>query len=159
VNLESVLTEISKLERIRLLGLPADLFADANQKLVSAWQARATQEYPSDLRERPRQVRLTLLAALCWTRTAEITDSLVELLIGIVHKIGTNAERRVERELITDLRRVRGKESILFRLAEVALDHPDETVRQVLYPVVGETVPSACSASSRSSSWLPPLRS
>ena len=83
-------------------------------------------------------MRLTLLAALCWTRTGEITDGLVELLIGIVHKIGTRAENRVEGELLADLRRVRGKEGILFRLAEAAVEHPDDTVRTALYPVVSE---------------------
>lgn len=50
-------------------------------------------------------------------RTAEISDALVDLLIELVHGIGTRAENRVERELISDLRRVRGKEDILFRLA------------------------------------------
>lgn len=106
--------------------------------MVGAWRARAALEYPSDLRERPRPVRLTLLAALCWTRTGEITDGLVELLIGVVHKIGTRAENRVEGELLADLRRVRGKEGILFHLAEAAVEHPDDTVRTALYPVVSE---------------------
>ena len=106
--------------------------------VVDAWRARAAMEYPSDLRERPRPVRLTLLAALCWARTGEITDGLVELLIGVVHKLGTRAEDRVEGALLADLRRVRGKEAILFRLAAAALEHPDETVRSALYPVVSE---------------------
>ncbi|MCA1680567.1 MAG: Tn3 family transposase, partial [Actinobacteria bacterium] len=79
-----------------------------------------------------------MLAALCWSRTAEITDALVDLLIELVHGIGTRAENRVERELISDLRRVRGKQGILFRLAEAALEHPDDTVRAALFPVVGE---------------------
>ena len=85
-----------------------------------------------------KAVRLTLLAALCWVRQAEITDALVDLLIGLVQKINARAEPRVERELTEDLRRVRGKEGILFRLAEAAVDHPDETVRTALFPVVGE---------------------
>ncbi len=83
-------------------------------------------------------MRLTLLAALCWTRSAEITDALVDLLLALVLKINTRADRRVERELTEDLRRVRGKQGILFRLAEAAVDHPDETVREALFPVVGE---------------------
>lgn len=41
-------------------------------------------------------------------------------------------------ELLADLRRVRGKQAILFRLAEAALDYPDDTVRDALYPVVSE---------------------
>src|SRR5215467_4239249 len=138
ISLDSLLAEVDKLERIRSLGLPAGLFAGAPDPVVGAWRARAALEYPSGLRERPRPVRLTLLAALCWTRTGEITDGLVELLIGIVHKIGTRAENRVEGELLADLRRVRGKEGILFRLAEAAVEHPDDTVRTALYPVVSE---------------------
>ena len=138
VGLETLLGEIDKLDAIASLGLPAELFADASEKLVQAWRARAARSYPSDLRAAPRPVRLTLLAALCWVRSAEITDALVDLLIGLVHKINARADRRVERELIDDLRRVRGKESILFRLAEAAIEHPDDTVREALFPVVGE---------------------
>jgi Domain of unknown function (DUF4158) len=127
ISLDSLLAEIDKLEHLRSLGLPPGLFVDAVDPVVGAWRARGAQEYPSDLRERPRPMRLTLLSALCWALTGEITDGLVELLIGIVHKIGTRAENRVESELLADLRRVGGKEGILFRLAEAAVDHPDET--------------------------------
>jgi TnpA family transposase len=138
VGLETLLREIDKLTAIRDLRLPADLFADASEKLVEGWRARAARSYPSDLRAAPRTVRLTLLAALCWVRSAEITDALVDLLIGLIHKINARADRRVERELIDELRRVRGKEAILFRLAEAAVEHPDDTVREALYPVVSE---------------------
>jgi hypothetical protein len=33
---------------------------------------------------------------------------------------------------------MRGKQGLLFSLAEAAVEHPDETVRRALYPVVGE---------------------
>jgi len=138
-SLETLLGEIDKLERVRGLGLPATLFTGATDTLVCSWRARAAQEYPSDLRTRSPQVRLTLLATLCFSRTSEITDTLIELFLDVVHKIGTRAERQVETELREDLRRVRGKEGILFRLAEAALEHPEDTVRTAaLFPVVGE---------------------
>jgi len=76
--------------------------------------------YPSDFRAAPRPVRLTLLAVLCWVRAAELTDGLVELLIGLIHKIDARAEQRVERELLAELHRVRGKEGILFTLGACA---------------------------------------
>jgi len=138
LGLETLLKETHKLGRIRAVGLPDDLFADASDKLVAAWRARAAREYPAWMRKHPREVRLTLLAALCRTRAAEITDALVDLLIALVHKIGAHAEKRVEGELVKDLKRVRGKQGILFSLAEAAVDHPDETVRRALFPVVGE---------------------
>jgi len=138
LGLETLLREIDKLERVRAIGLPADLFADASEKLVDAWRARAAREYPAWMRKHPREVRLALLAALCWARAAEVTDALVDLLIALVHKIDARAEKRVEGELVKDLKRVRGKQGILFSLAEAAVAHPDETVRRALFPVVGE---------------------
>ncbi|MEV0108338.1 Tn3 family transposase [Nocardia sp. NPDC050799] len=138
VSLETLLREIEKLTAVRSLTLPAELFADVSEKLVDAWRARAARMFPSDLRDAPESVRLTLLAALCWMRSSEITDALVELLISLVHRINARADRRVERELTADLRRVRGKEGILFKLAEASVDHPDDIVREALFPVVGE---------------------
>jgi DNA-binding cell septation regulator SpoVG len=137
--LNTVLEEIDKLERVIALGLPAGLFADCSEKLIAAWRARAAAAYPSDLRAMPQPIRLTLLAVLCWSRTAEITDSLVDLLIEVVHKIRAHAENKVDKELVADLKRVRGKQGLLFALAEAAVEHPDDTVRTALFPIVSET--------------------
>jgi hypothetical protein len=84
-----------------------------------------------------KDVRATLLAVQCFSRQAEITDALVELLVALVHKINAHAERRVETQLTDELKKVRGNEGILFRLAEVAVGKPDEIVRRALSPVVG----------------------
>ncbi|EST36750.1 hypothetical protein [Streptomyces roseochromogenus] len=94
--------------------------------------------YPADFRDTAEDVWITLLAALCSSRQAEITDALGDLLIALVQKINARAERRVERQLTAELKKVRGKEGILFRLADAAIRKPDEIVRTALYPVVGE---------------------
>ena len=65
-------------------------------------------------------------------------DDLIELLIQIIHRIGASAERRVERELTGTLKRVTGKNTLLFRLAETALANPDGIIREVLFPVIDE---------------------
>ena len=67
----------------------------------------------------------------------ELTDSLVELFIDLVRAINTRAERRVDREQIAEFRRVADKENVLFKLADVSLQRPDDPVRQVVYPAVG----------------------
>src|ERR1700730_3755146 len=86
----------------------------------------------------PLALRATLLAAYCHLRGQEITDNLVDLLIDTVHRIGAKAEERIERELIEDLKRVAGKNNLLFQLAEATLEHPDGIVREVVFPVVDE---------------------
>ncbi|HNO58189.1 MAG TPA: Tn3 family transposase, partial [Accumulibacter sp.] len=47
-------------------------------------------------------------------------------------------ERKVERELLEDLKRVSGKQNLLFNLADATLTQPDGVVRDVVFPVVGE---------------------
>jgi len=69
-------------------------------------------------------------------RERELTDTLVDLLIATVHRIGARAERRVTDELVAAFRRVTGKENILFRVAEASLPRPDGSVRQVVFPAV-----------------------
>ncbi|WP_217687117.1 DUF4158 domain-containing protein [Streptomyces sp. CAI-85] len=136
-GLESLLAEVNKLNRVRRLELPADLFADVSEKVVEAWPARASKEYPANLERMKPERRLTLLAALCHVRQTEITDSLVDLFIQLVLKINTRAGRKVDKELNAELKKVRGKEGMLLRVAEAALSEPSGTVRRVIYPVVG----------------------
>ena len=80
---------------------------------------------------------MALLAAVCWARQAEIIDSLADLLIGLIHRITIRAERRVKTVLLADVKRIAGKTAMLYRIAEVAVDHPDQTVEDVIYPAAG----------------------
>src|SRR5258708_19577757 len=71
-------------------------------------------------------------------RAQEITDGLVDLLIHIVHKIDVRAEKRVEEEYMNEFKRVANKKGILYRIAEAVVDHPDEPVSKVVFPVASE---------------------
>ena len=137
-SLQSVGEEADKLACIRALALPADLFADLPSKVLLAYRRRVAAEELHELRRHPTAIRLTLLAAFCHVRGREITDALVDLLIATVHRIGATAEKRVESELIADLKRVAGKPALLFKLAAASLAKPDDTVRAVVFPVVDE---------------------
>ena len=117
---------------------PADLFVDLPSKVLLAYRRRVAAEELHELRRHPTAIRLTLLAAFGQVRGREITDTLVDLLIATVHRIGATAEKRVESELIADLKRVAGKPALLFKLAAASLAKPDDTVRAVVFPVVDE---------------------
>jgi hypothetical protein len=138
VGLASVLTELEKLEHLRRLALPVDLFADVPPKILQGYRLRAATEPPREMRLHPAPIRYTLLAAFCRQRQQEVIDELVELLIRIVHRISVRAEKQVVKELLSDLQRVHGKTTLLFKLAEAALTHPRGIVHEVLYPIVGE---------------------
>src|SRR6266581_3149593 len=138
VGLATMLEEMAKLRLIRELKLPTDLFPNLSRKVLTVYRNRASIEEPSRLRAHPKAKRLTLLAALCFLRSQEITDGLVELLIQIVHKIDVRTEKRVEEEFANEFKRIANKEGILYRIAEASVEHPDEPVRKVIFEVASE---------------------
>ena len=105
----SFLTEIEKLKRIRLVGLPSNLFSEISAKLIKTYRQRAATEYPYDLRQHQPAVRYTLMAAFCIQRAQEITDSLIEILTTIIKRIDNRAEKRINQELIEEFKKVSGK--------------------------------------------------
>jgi TnpA family transposase len=143
VSLKSVLRELEKLRQIETLELPDNLFAEIQPKILRQYRLRAAAEPPREVRRHPEPIRYTLLAAFCWQRRQEIIDGLVDLLIQIVHRISVRAEKKVVDELLGDLQKVHGKTTLLFKMAEAALEQPDGVVKEVLYPVVSEQTLSA----------------
>ena len=137
VSLDTLLQELDKLQRMRDVALPMAALATVPVKWRQKFRQRAAIETVWDLRRHAPHVRHGLMAAFCHEREHEIIDGLIDLLMQIIHKIDSRAERRVEQQLLTDLQRVSGKTAVLFRLAEAAVDHPHETIKDALYPVVG----------------------
>jgi DNA-binding cell septation regulator SpoVG len=135
---QNVLSEIAKLARIRALSFPPDLFAGVSRKRLLWCKRRLAVEDLSEIRRHPPQVRYSLLAAFCTVCAEEITDTLVELLIAVIHKMGSRAKHIVNKEVIRDIKRVQGKNRLLYEVASASLENPDESVRKVVYPVAPE---------------------
>jgi hypothetical protein len=114
-SVNSLQAELVKLDLVRKLGLPADLFAHARPHEVERHSQRVAVEAPYELRRHAELFRLTALAAFAHLRGRSLTDGLVDLLIETVHRIGARAERKVERELLDDLKHISGKQNILFK--------------------------------------------
>lgn len=137
VGLESLMAELDKLARVRALELPGGLLEGLHPSLVKRLRRRVAVETAWELRRHPDRIRLPLLALYCAPREGEVVEGLVELLIQITHRITVKAEKRVMEELLADATRVRGKAGILFDVARAAMNEPDGTVRDVIFPVAG----------------------
>jgi TnpA family transposase len=137
-SLASMQDALAKLNLIRQIELPANLFDHVSPRDLERCRRRVSVEAPHELRRHPDTARLTWLAAFVYLRARSLTDDLVDLLIETIHRIGARAERKVERELLDDLKRVTGKQNLLFELANASLSNPDGVVRDVVFPVVGE---------------------
>jgi hypothetical protein len=140
VGLDSVLRASTKLAFLRDLRLPGAVLSSVHPKMLERFRRRLSNESAWEVRQHPTERRHALCAVFLHAQQRAITDGLVELLIQIVHKIAVNAERKVVRELLHDFSRVHGKERLLGRIAEASLGNPDGTIREVLYPLVGEDV-------------------
>ena len=137
-SLASVQDQLAKLELIQQLELPADLFDHTLPQELERYRQRVAIEAPYELRRHPEATRLTWLAAFTYLRGRTLIDDLVDLLIETIHHIGARAERKVDRELLDDVKRVTGKQNLLFEIADASLGKPDGIVREVVFPVVGE---------------------
>jgi Tn3 transposase DDE domain len=138
VGVGSILAEVSRLEKLRKIEIPIQLFNSVSAKVLQHYRQRVTTEKLSELRKHSETIRYALLAIFCALRRQEITDNVIELLIGIVHRIDTRAQNRVAEEFMSDLQRVSGKARLLLQIAEAALTNPRGTVEAVIYPVVSE---------------------
>ena len=134
----------ARLKQLQDIGLPENLFAGIPLRFLRQYRQQVAVESPSHLRVRSKDQTsevqtLAMLTAFCWARQREITDDLADLLIRVLKDIRVRAQYHEERRLLKDFIRVDGKQQLLFRLAEIMLDNPDGVIREVLYPVVGET--------------------
>jgi TnpA family transposase len=137
-SVDSLDAEVAKLHQLQQLTLPQELLAPLSTRYLRRLKLRVAAESLHELRRHPAPIRYALVAVFCYVRRQEITDTLTELLLQIVHKMGGNAEKRVDQALLTDFKRVKGKTGILFQMAEVSLAQPKGQVQEVIYPAVGE---------------------
>ena len=137
-TLSSLETEVEKLRQLKCFALPDDILTPLSSRFLQRMKLRASAETLHELRRHPDAIRYALVTLFCYVLTQEITDGLTELLLRLVHKMGVNAEKHVDKELLSDFKQVSGKTGLLFRVAEASLDYPEDQVKSVIYPVVGE---------------------
>lgn len=141
VELKTIMEEIEKIRLIRDFRLdPQSLFAGYSKNILRRFRDRARAEDASQIRRHQPAVRYTLLSILLHARGMEITDNVVRLFLDLIRRLQKKADKAMERDLLLEIEKVRGKASLLFRVARAATENPDGTVREVLFPVVEENL-------------------
>ena len=106
IGLNSVLKELAKLKRIDNVQLPEDLFSEVSIKTLERYRLRVSTESVAELQRHPDHIRYTLLSAFCWQRRKAIIDSLIELMIQVIHRISIRAEKKVVTEIMGDFEKL-----------------------------------------------------
>ena len=113
-SINSLEADVEKLSHLQRLTLPQDLLVPLSARYLRRMKLRVVAESLSATRRHPDPIRYGLVALFCYVRTQEITDRLVELLLHIVRKMGVNAEKRVDKEVLADFKRVSGRPAYSF---------------------------------------------
>ena len=138
ISLNSLLCELSKLELLKTIDLPENTFSHLATPVIERYRLRLETETISELRRHPTSIRLTLLAAFCWQRQYEITDTAIELLIQLVHRLESRAKKRVSEEILRQVQRTQPHDRLLYSIAVAALSEPEGLVKEVIYPIADE---------------------
>lgn len=138
VSLNSLTAELSKLEIIQSVALPAGLFGNLCGSIVERYRLRVTTETLTELRRHPTAIRYTLLSAFCWLRSQEIIDNVVELLILLVHRLESRSRKRASAEVVENTQVKDDHDTLLYHIALAALSEPEGLVKAVIYPVANE---------------------
>ena len=126
--------EITTLQTLRALGVPADALADVPEKVVTLLQRRAHHERAGELRAPPAPIRYALMAGFIYGRTMEVTDDVVRMLLESIRRIDPQTEQHLQKERLRAIKRVTGQVQLLSRIAAAVVEAPDGTMRTGLFP-------------------------
>ena len=138
VGVKSIQKEIEKLQTLRATGITEGHLTNIPFKVQKLLFRRAKNETSSEMRSHPNFIRYGLMACFIHLRMMEVIDSIVTLFVAIIHRIDVRAEKKRDKELLNEVKRVDGKTQLLFRVAEAVVDNPDGTIRDVIFPKVKE---------------------
>ena len=129
---------IERRQAIDAIGLVSDVFKGVPAKFIDQFRQRCATESIRELRRHPAPIRYSMVAMLCWRRRQQLTDALVDMLLQLIHNIGTRAEKRIDKKQFAAFKKVRGKARLLYKVAEATVDQPEGVVKDVVYPVVSQ---------------------
>ena len=95
-------------------------------------------ERPSEVHLHPDPIKFTLLASFVHVRIGEVADDIIKMFINLIHRMDFESEQELDRQLLSDLKKVEGKVQVLFRIARAVVGEPGGTIREVIFPEVNE---------------------
>lgn len=135
---DNLLAGIARRQSIDAIGLSAEVFRDVPAKFIDQFRQRCATESIRELRRHPAPIRYSMVAMFCWRRRQQLTDALIDMLLQLIHNLGTRAEKKIDKRQFAAFKKVRGKARLLFKLAEATMDQPEGVIKEVVYPVVSQ---------------------
>lgn len=136
-TLDSVLEAADRLAFIESIELPFGVADYVDPSWLRHFARRVEGETAYEMRRHAQGKRVGLLALYIMSRKSQLIDGLVDLLVDVVHRIGTKSRRKVIGKIAADIEKVHGKERLLVDIATAAMMAPNGRVSDVIFPVAG----------------------
>lgn len=139
-NLKSIQKRLKKLTYLESLNLSSEIFKTLSSPLLEKIHCQVMTLRPVDLRNFNSSKRYALLCIFCYRQSQIIKDDLLEIFLKLIERPLKNAENRVQKTFLSQLKKITGKTNLLFKLSKAALSNPKGSVEEVIFPVVSEEV-------------------
>ena len=132
-NIKDAITKINLLAQIKL---PESIVKSVNRKVLLKYYERINAMFPSNILKFSPIAKYAHMAIFFHIRLELMLDSLVDVMIKLIRKTRTRADKYVEKNILADIKRVGGKMDVLGDLAKVNLYNPKEVIEDKVYPTV-----------------------
>ena len=134
-NVQDAIDKINLLGQIKL----SDSIVDSvDRKLLFKYYERVMAFAPSNILDFTPTIKYATMAIFCRVRLELLLDSLTDTMIKLVKKMRSSAEKRVDRYILQEVKRVDGKFDILEKLAVLNAKNPKGIIEEKVYPVVSQ---------------------
>lgn len=137
-SLDSILLLIEQLAILNKLNFDIAAIKTTPRKRLLHYADAFTRLNPSDLKGMPDYKRCSLLLIYSYIKREKIIDKLIDMFNRIIRNVVHKSEKRVVKKLISDVKKVYGKDAILFNIAEICLEQPTGTIEDNIFPIVGK---------------------
>lgn len=135
IKVEEIELETEKLKFLKLLNYPS-ILTKLTPKHLKRYYRNIISKYPSAIKEMPETNKYALLVIFCFVKKIDISDTLVEILINVTHKIFITGENRSKIQLskLKEIKKSYNHKQTLKILVDAILDSEDNLVKQAIYP-------------------------
>ncbi|HDV5690335.1 TPA: Tn3 family transposase [Legionella pneumophila] len=137
-SLDSILELMEQLSVLNRFNFDLSEIQVIPRKRIVQYSEAFTRLNPSDLKQMSDNKRCAHSFMYCHTRKEEIIDKTIDMFNRIIRNVIHKSEKRVVKKLINDVKKVYGKDTILFNIAEICLEQPDGTIRDKIFPIIGQ---------------------
>jgi TnpA family transposase len=141
LGMPSILEEIRKLNFIRQFNLEPEIcFKGISQEALRYFKRRALPENSYQMDRHPVPICHTYISVLIYSLQQKITDNIVRSFMELIRRIEKKADKSLEKKLIKNIKKVYGKNNILYKIAKASTENPDGTVEEVVFKTVGHDI-------------------